>query len=139
MLALLASAMVLSGESPLTIQKSAFPVALPDTIELVREDLFGSPTPSERKFAASPPFAKAGATVTITFDANEELPRASQEFLDQGGYLVDAGGVFGTQTLERWTGYSKFLFDQGLLVDSAGKPLPKALDYSALYTNDFLQ
>ena len=73
------------------------------------------------------------------FDANKELPRASQEFLDQGGYLVDAGGVFGTQTLERWTGYSKFLFDQGLLVDSAGKPLPKALDYSALYTNDFLQ
>jgi ABC-type nitrate/sulfonate/bicarbonate transport system substrate-binding protein len=72
------------------------------------------------------------------FDANKELPKASQEFLDQGGYLVDANGVFGTQTLERWTGYSKFLFDQGLLVDSAGKPLPKALDYSALFTNDFL-
>lgn len=72
------------------------------------------------------------------FDANKALPKASQEFLDQGGYLVDANGVFGTQTLERWTGYSKFLFDQGLLVDSAGKPLPKALDYSALFTNDFL-
>jgi ABC-type nitrate/sulfonate/bicarbonate transport system substrate-binding protein len=72
------------------------------------------------------------------FDANKDLPKASQEFLDTGKYLVDANGTFGTQTLERWTGYSKFLFDQGLLVDSAGKPLPKALDYGTLFTNDFL-
>src|SRR4029079_4798996 len=46
------------------------------------------------------------------FDANKDLPKASQEFLDEGHYLVDADGVFGTQTLERWTGYSKFLYDQ---------------------------
>ena len=72
------------------------------------------------------------------FDANKELPQASQRFLDEGGYLVDAGGAFGTQTLERWTAYSAFLFDQGLLVDSAGKPLPTALDYGRLFTNDFL-
>src|SRR6185369_1291263 len=32
------------------------------------------------------------------FDANKDLPKASQEFLDQGHYLVDASGVFGTQT-----------------------------------------
>ncbi len=31
-----------------------------------------------------------------------------------------------------------FLYDQGLLVDSAGKPLPTALDYARLFTNDFL-
>lgn len=72
------------------------------------------------------------------FDANKDLPKASQEFLDQGKYLVDENGVFGTQTLERWTGYSKFLDDQGLLVDSAGKPLPTALDYAKLFTNDYL-
>jgi ABC-type nitrate/sulfonate/bicarbonate transport system substrate-binding protein len=72
------------------------------------------------------------------FDANKDLPKASQEFLDQGHYLVDADGVFGTQTLERWTGYSKFLDDQGLLVDAAGKPLPAHLDYATLFTNDFL-
>jgi ABC-type nitrate/sulfonate/bicarbonate transport system substrate-binding protein len=72
------------------------------------------------------------------FDANKDLPKASQEFLDNGHYLVDANGVFGTQTLERWTGYSKFLDDQGLLVDAAGKPLPTHLDYATLFTNDFL-
>ena len=72
------------------------------------------------------------------FDANKALPKASQEFLDSGRYLVDANGVFGPQTLERWTDYSAFLFDQGLLVDSAGKPLPTALDYGKLFTNDYL-
>jgi ABC-type nitrate/sulfonate/bicarbonate transport system substrate-binding protein len=72
------------------------------------------------------------------FDANPTLPKASQEFLAQGGYLVDSNGVFGTQTLERWTGYSAFLYDQGLLVDAAGKPLAKPLDYSSLFSNDYL-
>lgn len=72
------------------------------------------------------------------FDANKDLPRASQEFLANGHYLVNDLGTFGPQTLERWTGYSQFLFDRGLLVDSAGKPLPKALNYEDLFTNDFL-
>jgi len=72
------------------------------------------------------------------FDANKDLPKASQEFLDQGHYLVDADGVFGTQTLERWTGYSKFLYDQGLLVGLDQKPLATPLDYAKLFTNDFL-
>jgi ABC-type nitrate/sulfonate/bicarbonate transport system substrate-binding protein len=72
------------------------------------------------------------------FDANPDLPRRSQEFLAANGLLLDEAGRFGTQTLERWTGYSSFLQDQGLLVDSAGKPLPKPLDYARLFTNDFL-
>jgi hypothetical protein len=72
------------------------------------------------------------------FDANPDLPKASQEFLASGGYLVDANGKSGTQTLERWTGYSKFLFDQGLLTDASGKKLTKPLDYASLFTNDFL-
>jgi len=72
------------------------------------------------------------------FDANKDLPRASQEFLDDGRYLVDANGVFGTQTLERWTGYSKFLYDQGLLVGIDKKPLAAPLDYAKLFTTDFL-
>jgi ABC-type nitrate/sulfonate/bicarbonate transport system substrate-binding protein len=90
------------------------------------------------QFAADHPDEAAAILVSENpgvFDANKDLPNASQEFLDQGHYLVDANGVFGTQTLERWTGYSTFLFDQGLLVDSAGKPLPKALDYARLFTN----
>ena len=72
------------------------------------------------------------------FDANQALPKASQEFLATGGYLVNASGVFGTQTLERWTGYSAFLYDQGLLAGADGKPLVKPLDYGTLFTNDFL-
>lgn len=72
------------------------------------------------------------------FDANKELPKASQQFLADGGYLLDANGVFGTQTLDRWTGYSAFLYEKGLLVDALGKPLAKPLDYGSLFTNDFL-
>jgi ABC-type nitrate/sulfonate/bicarbonate transport system substrate-binding protein len=72
------------------------------------------------------------------FDANPQLPAASQQFLANGGYLLDPAGRFGAQTLERWTAYSTFLYDQGLLVDAAGKPLTKPLDYSRLFTNDFL-
>lgn len=72
------------------------------------------------------------------FDANPKLPVDSQEFLASGGYLADSNGVVGTQTLDEWTGYSKFLFDQGLLTDSAGKPLATAPDYASLFTNDFL-
>ena len=72
------------------------------------------------------------------FDANKELPAASQEFLVRGGYLIDASGRFGTQTLERWQGYSDFLYREGLLADGNGKPLAKPLDYARLFTNDFL-
>jgi ABC-type nitrate/sulfonate/bicarbonate transport system substrate-binding protein len=72
------------------------------------------------------------------FDANPDLPKRSQEFLASKRLLVDEQGRFGTQTLERWTGYSSFLQEQGLLVDGDGKPLPKPLDYAALFTNDFL-
>ncbi len=72
------------------------------------------------------------------FDANPALPKASQEFLASGGYLVDDTGKAGTQTLQRWTDYSKFLYDQKLLADKDGKPLTAPPDYAALFTNDFL-
>jgi len=72
------------------------------------------------------------------FDANPELPKASAEFLAQGGYYVDDGGEVGPQTLERWQGYSGFLYEQGLLVDAQGKPLTSPPDYATMFTNDFL-
>jgi ABC-type nitrate/sulfonate/bicarbonate transport system substrate-binding protein len=72
------------------------------------------------------------------FDANPALPKASQEFLARGGYLVDETGKAGTQTLQRWTDYSTFLYDQKLLADKDGKPLSAPPDYAALFTNDFL-
>jgi ABC-type nitrate/sulfonate/bicarbonate transport system substrate-binding protein len=92
-------------------------------------------------FAASDPAAAASILVTQNpgvFDANPKLPLDSAKFLAGGGYLVDASGQVGHQTLAQWTGYSKFLYDQGLLSDTNGKPLASPPDYAALFTNEFL-
>ena len=92
-------------------------------------------------FAAVKPDEGAALLVSQNpgaFDANKDLPRASQEFLASGSYLLDADGRFGTQTLARWQGYSDFLYRQGLLADADGKPLKAPLDYQRLFTNDFL-
>ena len=91
--------------------------------------------------AIADPAAAADALIAENpgvFDANKELPRASIEFLIEGGYLVDDRGEFGQQTLGRWQAYSEFLFEDGLLADAAGKPLTAPLDYASLFTNDFL-
>ena len=72
------------------------------------------------------------------FDANPGLPRASQRFLVEQGYLVDKDGRFGAQTLEQWQAYSEFLYEEGLLVDEAEKPLTAPLEYDSLFTNNYL-
>ncbi len=72
------------------------------------------------------------------FEANAELPVASQRFLAEHDYLRDEQGAVGHQTLERWQGYSGFLYEQGLLAGPDGKPLAAPPDYAALFTNDFL-
>ena len=72
------------------------------------------------------------------FDGSPDLPAASQRFLAEGGFLRDAQGAVGRQTLERWQGYSGFLFDQGLLTDANGKPLAAPPDYAALFSNAYL-
>jgi ABC-type nitrate/sulfonate/bicarbonate transport system substrate-binding protein len=92
-------------------------------------------------FAARKPNDAAAILVAENpgvFDANKQLPQDSQRYLTDNGFLLDPNGKFGTQTLERWKGYSGFLYDQGLLVDAAGKPLAAPLDYGSLFTNDFL-
>jgi ABC-type nitrate/sulfonate/bicarbonate transport system substrate-binding protein len=73
------------------------------------------------------------------FDANPQLPRESQRYLAAGGFLVDASGKVGVQTLDQWKGYSGFLYDQGLLTDADQKPLSSPLDYATLFTNDYLR
>ncbi|HLA17461.1 MAG TPA: ABC transporter substrate-binding protein [Candidatus Limnocylindrales bacterium] len=67
-----------------------------------------------------------------------ELPRESALFLSRGDYLVDEAGRVGSQTLERWRGYSGFLYDQGLLTGPDGAPFSGPPDYETLFTNDFL-
>jgi len=73
------------------------------------------------------------------FDANAELPLASARFLASGGFLVDDEGRVGVQTLEKWSAYSGFLYEEGLLVDADGRPLTEAPDYRALFTNAYLE
>lgn len=72
------------------------------------------------------------------FDANRTLPVESARFLATNGYYVDASGKVGTQTLDMWTAYPKFLFDQGLLTGPDGKAVKTAPDYQALFTNAYL-
>jgi ABC-type nitrate/sulfonate/bicarbonate transport system substrate-binding protein len=72
------------------------------------------------------------------FDANPDLPKASAKFLAEKKFYVDAVGAVGRQTMQRWQGYSGFLYDQGLLQDADGKPLASPPDYSRLFTSDYL-
>ena len=101
---------------------------------------------SRRPSAASsspPPNPEEAADILVAenpgvFDANPELPRRRQRSSPTAGCSSTTERQGGRQTLEQWTGYSSFLFEQGLLVDADGKPLTEAPDYAALFTNDFL-
>ena len=93
------------------------------------------------EFAADHPDDAAAILVAQNpgvFDGSPDLPAASQRFLAEGGFLRDAQGAVGRQTLERWQGYSGFLYDQGLLTDANGKPLAAPPDYAALFSNAYL-
>jgi ABC-type nitrate/sulfonate/bicarbonate transport system substrate-binding protein len=93
------------------------------------------------ELAAADPDAAAAVLVEQNpgvFDANPELPAASQRFMAQQELLTDAEGRVGTQTLEQWTGYSSFLYEQGLLAGADGRPLATAPDYASLFTTEFL-
>jgi len=72
------------------------------------------------------------------FDANPDLPKASAMYLAEQGLLMDPHSGVGAQTLEKWSGYSGFLYEQGLLVDAQGAALTSPPDYAALFTNEFL-
>lgn len=66
-----------------------------------------------------------------------ELVARSQEMLS-ARYLRDESGRVGPQTAERWSGYSGFVFDSGLLAGPDGAPLPTRPDFATWFTNDFL-
>ena len=96
-----------------------------------------------RGFEAAAAYPDESATVLVdenpgVFDANPDLPAASQRFLAEEDYLLDENGRFGTQTLERWQAYSSFLYEESLLTDAEGQPLTEPLDWASLFTNEFL-
>ena len=92
-------------------------------------------------FAALNPDEGAAILVSSNpgiFDANPDLPKASATYLAEQRLFMDPHAGVGTQTLETWSGYSGFLYEQGLLVDGQGAALASPPDYGALFTNEFL-
>jgi len=92
-------------------------------------------------FAALNPDEAAAILISSNpgvFDANPDLPKASATYLAEQGLFMDPHGGVGTQTLAKWSGYSGFLYQQGLLVDAQGARLTAPPDYGALFTNEFL-
>lgn len=68
---------------------------------------------------------------------DEDLVRDSQRML-AADFMKDANGVVGTQNLETWSGYSGFLFDNGLLAGPDGKTLTQQPNWSEYFTNEYL-
>jgi ABC-type nitrate/sulfonate/bicarbonate transport system substrate-binding protein len=66
-----------------------------------------------------------------------ELVTRSQDMLAKD-YLKDDAGKVGTQTLERWQGFSGFLIDSGAVTDASGTPVTTRPDFSTWFTNDYL-
>jgi ABC-type nitrate/sulfonate/bicarbonate transport system substrate-binding protein len=66
-----------------------------------------------------------------------ELVTRSQQMLSTS-YLRDESGQVGTQTLEKWQGYSGWVVDSGALTGPDGGPLTQRPDFSTWFTNDYL-
>jgi ABC-type nitrate/sulfonate/bicarbonate transport system substrate-binding protein len=60
---------------------------------------------------------------------------ASQEYNSK--HYADPGRKWGLQDEEAWRDYPQFMLDAGAVIDSTGEPI-STLDFSALYTNEFL-
>ena len=71
------------------------------------------------------------------FTLPELVTRSARLLAEQ--YYLDGDGRFGTQTLERWTAYPRFLFEAGVLQDADGRPLTREPDWSTYFTNALLE
>ncbi len=91
------------------------------------------------QLGADDPAAAAQALLDANPDlaSNAELVRQSQQLLATT-YLKDANGRVGTQTLDRWAGYSGWVFDQGVLTGPDGAPLAAKPDFATWFTDDYL-
>jgi ABC-type nitrate/sulfonate/bicarbonate transport system substrate-binding protein len=68
--------------------------------------------------------------------SDTNLVYKSQEYLSPR--YKEGVDKWGTQTLKAWTDFPKFMYDNKLLLDANGQPLSKELDYSKLFSNEFL-
>jgi NitT/TauT family transport system substrate-binding protein len=66
-----------------------------------------------------------------------ELVSRSQQLLSER-YLRDESGAVGSQTLEKWNGFSGFLYETGTLVGPDGKPLTARPDFATWFTDQYL-
>ena len=66
-----------------------------------------------------------------------ELVSRSQQLLSER-YLRDESGAVGSQTLEKWNGFSGFLYETGTLVGPDGKPLTARPDFATWFTDRYL-
>jgi ABC-type nitrate/sulfonate/bicarbonate transport system substrate-binding protein len=66
-----------------------------------------------------------------------ELVTRSQHMLAER-FLRDENGRVGTQTAEKWTGYSGWVFDSGVLTGPDGAPLTQRPDFTTWFSNDYL-
>jgi ABC-type nitrate/sulfonate/bicarbonate transport system substrate-binding protein len=65
------------------------------------------------------------------------LPRESQKYL--APFYKGDQPNWGTQTLEKWTNFPRFIASTGLLTTSDGQVVkPEDIDYASLFTNDYL-
>lgn len=68
---------------------------------------------------------------------DEALVFESQRML-AADYMRDDTGQVGTIDLDRWTGFSRFLFEAGVLAGPDGEPLTEEPDWSTYFTDDHL-
>jgi ABC-type nitrate/sulfonate/bicarbonate transport system substrate-binding protein len=110
---------------------------LADNPDLARQ--FVGATVRGFEFAAANPLGAAQILMEANPGAfeNPDLVTRSAEILAREFYM-DENLKFGTQTLEMWTGYSRFLYEAGILADENGDPLTEEPDYEAMFTNDYL-
>jgi ABC-type nitrate/sulfonate/bicarbonate transport system substrate-binding protein len=71
-----------------------------------------------------------------TLFASNQVAYDSQTYQSQH-YTADAK-CWGQQSLATWTGFSRFLYQNGALLDANNKPLTSEPDYSAMFTNAYL-
>jgi ABC-type nitrate/sulfonate/bicarbonate transport system substrate-binding protein len=120
--------------TPIIITNTANTTAKADALKK-----FGKATARGYDFAIANP--KEAADLLIagapkgTF-SNTDLVYKSQEYLSPR--YKEGADKWGVQNLKAWTDFPKFMYDNKLLLDSAGKPITKELDYGKLFSNEFL-